>query len=399
MTINALGATAWEGFRKRQDVLLASFTQDDGRREPLLGPPVKGNAWDGYVVQARLIEALPQGDRNRFFACFNGTASAEERAAAIAFLPAMAPRLAALRDAARCDQALFPTDFSRGAAARSALPLPSQFQPAIMAFHLSASRRCDADDLEGALDDSAASLQIALDFLHLPSLIYAQSGQNFFLPGLAILRDIVIRTDATPAQLARVERMLRLVEEQLPPLSRLLEGEAVLLRETLRQVVESGIDPNIVGLRLSAWRHGFSLRLAIADAARQFDGSIAAAAEAEGVEWPRAQALHQAAYARVIANHNPIFGVLAASMALGFDRSLRELRARLRVLHAVLLTRRGDQPPSPDWPLDPFPRTPIGRSDDGVNWRAWSAWIDGVADFKGSWKPGSGEDLLIEWRK
>ncbi len=384
---------AWSEFLRDQAARRAAFDAELGDRPPVAVMPSPGNAWTGYTPALEKLIAIPEGDRRVLEEAAAAPAPPEVRARGIALLPAAEPHLATIRIAARAAVAKLPLDVEKGWNVR--MPHIAQARFASRVLALSASARLEAGNVDGALDESEVALQLASDTMHVPAVVSGLIGASCIAQALDVVKEIAVSPGATPSQLARIEGMLRRIDERLVTVPRLLETERLFLGQTLILFVEKGEDPGVGPLRLRSWRSLFSFRLMAAETMHHMDRLIDAAREAEPLEWPRVQSKLDGITNELTASHNPLTAITLIS-ATGIARGLRECRARLRVLLAAVLIRRGDRPPSAAWPVDPFPLVPIGHADAVTHWRVWSSWHDGIPSPNGSWSPGSGEDLRLD---
>jgi hypothetical protein len=393
--VDRVASARFAEFERRQAARIAAFEAETGGREPLLGPPRPGNAWDEYAPAVAAIKARPEEERTAV-AEFVDARPGTDPAKAYAAVEAAAGALDRLRDGARCGRARYSIDAKLGMSAT--LPSLVDLQRAGQLLAVSARRRREADDIDGAIDDHAALLQFGTDIGQVPSLICAMIAVAVLRLGQNEMKELVADPRLSAGALERLDRLLEAADRRLPEFATTLSGEHLLMAQSLRAAAAAGGHPDLPSLRLLAWRKMFSARILVAESSDHYEAMIDAARQSETLEIGEANRMLQQVHLEILEAGNPLTRMLVPGVGR-LASSFREARARLRVLRAAVMTRRGQGPGSPGWPVDPFTMRPVDRRDEPAAIKLISAWRDGVAGGTGQWDAKDRDDLVLELPK
>ncbi|MBI2920821.1 MAG: hypothetical protein HYY18_07015 [Planctomycetes bacterium] len=406
LRVSSVSESRWKKFNTRQNELLGRLRSGDAERAPLLGEPSPGNAWDGYFTALKGMETLTESERDAAGEAARApvpgsTASApkpERVELAMALLERLRPQLDAIRDAGRSGSAMYEIPWHKGLAMEVPWIRPSR--TAIQLFVLSARRRRQARDWEGALEDTAAGLQLARDAAGVPLLIHYLVGNSLTFTVLDELYMTLQDPDLPPGTAARIADVLaRADEERILPAD-VVESERALVNETMRDAVRNGRLRDIgepEAMRFLLWRQGFSLRIAAADLDERYERVVNTLREFQTRPFSEAAPQYDALSPEGRGD-NPLADLMMLSVA-NVDRSSREMRAKIRLLRAGFSEKAGRAIPLPD---DPFDGKPLGRREEEGKVLLWSRWINGDQGGKGTWRtqdssePG---DLVLEFSK
>ncbi len=386
----------WSAFRKRHDERLARAKAAGGAREPLTGPALPGNAWDDYApALARLKESRrPRGLATQ---ALQKPDDAEKNAAAREYLAESAEPLGAIRLGVKRGSSLFPMKWDLGMQAE--LPGLLALQEAASLLAYSARERAAKGDVDGALDDVSAAVQLGIDTVRAPTLISAMIGAALIKMGVDEAVRLVARPDLKPEQAARLYRMMAAADALYPGFHAVLETETAVAHQTLLRL-EAGGDPNDASREqrdpaLGRW----SVWFLVGQGAEAWNEFADAPLQGDKLAYPEAEKFYQETVDRLVDTWNPIVKSALPGL-VSCDRSLRERRVHLRLVAAAALLRLGKGTADPEWPIDPFTLKPLLLQEaDGVR-RIRSLGRDGLENAKGSWSPTSkDEDPVLEIAK
>jgi hypothetical protein len=380
----SIGAgSAWKEFVPAQEARVERAIARQGERAPLIGPSRSGNAFDGYDRVASDLKGRPgvlkDGAQEQWLTAMMQAADASAR----------------LRDAARCDRAEYDFDWSRGMTANTPGLLGTQY--AANALVLAARFRRQAGNVDGAIDDLGACLQMGTDVSRVPTLICGMIGVAICRVAQDELRQVVRDRRATSAQLTRVRKLLEDFETRFPSASEMLDSEAAVSMQSFRDAAEgrsSAVVPPLA-LRVMAWKHGFSSKGLVAESSREFERVVESVGRMEALDRVAAKSLADQSQAE--AKQGNYLSRLALPGLVAVERTVREVRARNALLRAAIVVREGRT--SRDWPLDPFTLKPIGYRDEGEWSVIWSAGRDGPDTGTGLWRVQNGSDIVLRVRK
>ncbi|MCE9581442.1 MAG: hypothetical protein K8T20_02880 [Planctomycetes bacterium] len=397
LVVSGRASSRWKEFLPRAAELKRRIVERDPRREPLEGPATPGDAWQSYVDATGKLRRMTQDEQRAIEEATYSRATPEMEAKGFAVLDTYAKEIEALRLAARQGSYRAQIDWADGFNAK--LDWLSTFRQASRYLALSARRRRLQGDLDGAIDDVSAVLQLGIDCGHSGALICWMVGGFSIRLGAFQARDILEEAALTEAQAERVEKLAAGAEAGMASLAEALDGERLVLDETCKALAEGraklsdfGADN---GLRLLAWRQGFSFRIVAAEVDDACLRLSTESARVAGRPWPEAAAAY--AGLQETWDSTSVMHLLMPAPQI-IDRSSRAVTARLRLLQAFAHERRTGLPMDP-MPTDPFTLRPLHRlvTPGGVLW--WSEWTDDDDGGKGKFDedPDTDGDLPVEW--
>jgi hypothetical protein len=388
----------WKDFAPRHAQLQARVLGRPEQREPLEGPAVEGNAFVKYLSASETLAKMTSKEKSAIDDARDGKGGPETLALAYAALDAHAADLAALREASHLSSYRDTLDWEAGWSATLGWLAP--FRSSCRVLELSAKRRREAGDLDGAIDDVAAIAQIGVD---------AASGGPAIcaLVGIATLRFStnqagLLATDPalTVAQAARLARLFERADAALRPIEEILESEHLLINETLAALAEGRSKMDDLGFpaasRALAWQHGFSWRVVAADVDEACARVSAEGREMSGRDWRVAAEAYQRT---AVVWQKDTFLSLLYTPGANLDRACRSIRARFRLLRALCHERTAGAPLAPV-PDDPFTLKPLHRREAGLSSVWWSEFTDGDQGGTGTFEvdPESSGDIPLEWK-
>ncbi len=395
--VSGRARSRWKEFGPRHAQLKARVLDRPAEREPLEGVAVEGNAFEPYVALSTALWKMSSDDKSAIDNALAGKGGPDAEAKAFAVLDAHAAELEGFRKAARLSAYKDSLDYEAGWAASLDWIGPFRFTARL--FELSAIRRREAGDLDGAIDDVVALAQLGLDV--------GSSGPAIcHLVGISILRfatnqggAIVCGLALTPVQAARLVRLFERAEAALRSLHDVLESEHLLINETLAAFAEGRGSMEELGFpsstRFLAWRQGFSWRVVAADVDEACSRVSEQGREMSERDWPQARAAYEKT--ELEWQSDTLLSMLHCATS-SIDRSSRSIRARFRMIRAVAHERATGAPLALD---DPFTLKPLHRRDAAGSSLWWSEWTDGDNGGAGKFEddPQSGGDIPLEWKR
>ncbi len=399
LVVSGRASSRWKDFVEKNAALRARVLSQPAEREPLEPPKTDGNAWDLYLAAATALSRMKSDEASAIDEVRSGKFTPEAQKKAYGALDAHAADIDALRRAAHASSWQDGMKWDMGWSAPMEWLGP--FRQAGRTMELSARRRRQAGDIDGAIDDLAAVTQLSVDCASTGPVICSLVGYALLTNVAPESASVLSEPGLTAVQAARIERLFSRAEAALRPLDRQLEADHVLINESMLAIAEGRASLDDLGFpaaaRLYAWRHGFSWRIVAADLDEVCTRTTEECRPLPGMPWGQAAAVHdrlQQAAAR-----DEFLGLLLSS-TLAIDRCGRSVRARLRLLQALAHERATGQPMAP-MPDDPFTIAPLHRLDAAGTLRLWSEWTDGDQAGAGAFAddPATSGDIVLEWKR
>jgi hypothetical protein len=391
--IYSAGAKRFERMERDVKALHQEILQRDPSRPPRPGTPIPGNAWDDYdkaLAAAKADAALKAVD-----AIVRHDPKAD-RDAARKRTQAHAPTFDLLRSGVRRERSHQQLDWERG----SNVQLPGLLDSQRLSNLIAVQARFLAEEgkVRQAADLLLDGCQFSRDFGSNTLLICQMISLALYGIQLDELHALLPSGDLTREDLLDLEKGLRAADLAFPKDGESMLNESLYMGYTLLGAGDGADFASLMGSPVSAfslWRYGFSTRLTYASAYEELSTLLRRASRCDELNWTDAQKVLNDVRQEAQSSKNPIVKLVIANL-LSSERVFRERRAQIRLLRAAVTWRATGTCPEID---DPFGTKLLHDEKDGLL-RVWSVGRDGFDHGGiGTWKPDSGKDILVEWKR
>lgn len=288
----------WARLEQRTEDLYRQWEARPGRRLPLWGPPIPGNAWDDYLAAFQAMKKFPQTDRQMLVSFLLRSPDADTTTIR-SLTERHAEALGLLSKGAHREEARY-----RHPANRLAMRLPPEgvqwpLGDLSLLAHCKArlllSEGRNREAMELLLDQGMAGLDVAQRSFGIDQ----QDGANTINAAFRELRFMVAAGRLDPAALKDLDRRLADLESLWPVHawelgSELLDLGWLFQRED--ESDESHLHINGVPHPRRGWRTFYSTRLQAATSFFRADAWIQKAAAAEALPWAQAWPILEGLY-------------------------------------------------------------------------------------------------------
>lgn len=327
----------------------ADWLARDFAREALTGATADGSAFAHYRQALERTQAVSRagGDRLRELRC---KPAAVPPAEAVALLEQYAPAVAAMRAGAHCRDARPEVDWRAGFSHRvtNLLVARDLVQAAVSTAQRLRAAGKDVAAVELLLDAAT----FGSDLMHSPTLIDQMIGAALTTIATGEAWDDASLKALSPAARQVLADGLARLDARCPTTLD-LAGESLLFANAVQHFPPTYEASAPAWL---AWRQGFSLRLAAAEAVLFQTGMAAELAGMAALPWPQRERHIDALLERGLALQNPILAIALPNLASA-EQNLRLVSAHVRLLRCAVALHRGESVPQLD---DPLAAGPLG---------------------------------------
>lgn len=365
------------GVRARQRERIDRLAEDPCVRAPLGARSGVEDAWPEYFAVFAKVHALSQSDlvpldewwRRLCGRTTGGRPPSETGLRDL--LDRWNADIDRLRAGAGAERAKFPVVWrDPGAFTR---PL-SGGRLAIRLLVLRASYARNAGRVSEALEDLAATLQIACDLARTPTLTGPDFGSEEAFATLFDWEEFVAGGAFSAEESRRLEQILLGCEKQIPALSAAFETHVAMRGVILALDAEHGAFPSADWPWWQRWPGRLNSERSAALLMLHFESAQEELRDIERIPWPQAAPRH----AQLAFRKKDREGWWKSwNNTASSDLALRCWMARLRLLRCALLLRRGAGPEDPTWPIDPFKLRPIETRSEPDAVVVWCGSDDG----------------------
>jgi len=364
--LSSVADRRWEELRADVAKRKATMAQRIGRREPLRGDPLPGNAWTDYRAAVAAITAFPDGEATLQRLAEPKTPVVRSQVASV--IDGLQPALDLLRSGGR----------------RVDGKLPEGPRPDVQLLKTLALWKARFDILDGRVEEG---VEVLLDSARLMQDLQQESTpagvERWTLdagPAYEELRNAVMKGGLSPPAMEALERELDLLDRTAPSTEAAMERWGISLGDRALENPREFIRGN-------KWILVFHPRLEAAVSYFAYMERFRVLAGIDRMNW----AEEQAAWTE-FDRRGP-----STWKEIDWTADVRRKLAQLRLLRTLLHRRRTGQWLELD---DPF-GAKLFHAETETHDKAWSVGRDGVddggkGDWVNAWKPRAGEDLILE---
>ncbi len=384
--LSGLANARWENVRGEIRARLARRAAEPTSTRPnVFASESDGSAWSDWTPA---IQGLAMATLEPMAAVLRGEVEATDPAALDLVIAANEAALAALLAGAHRNVGRFPADGALRHRVLDNALAPLEFG---RLGAVAAERAMARGDVIAAIDLALASVQFGRDLLDHAPLLSAAVGTAVITRALHVLAHWLANAQLEVGHRRRVAQALAVIDDGWPASSLVLASEHDWMLGEFGLAGESAPKADAIGIPfLSLWRHGFSMRNAMADWWHLAQAREAVANRADALDWPTAdselRAVEDPGTTRVLR--------MLSAQFVDFEGSLREARAMLRVLREAFATADGVALSL----ADPCGAGPLRRTQQEGRTRIWSVGRDHVDGSGVGWlvQPRDGGDIAIE---